>query len=92
MGVPWRSVRRKTIAGFIGNLSGTAIEHGTTVPVWDDMKRFRHEVRRLARNHVFRGIRVGGRSVSGAALASVEAVRSAVARGCRHTGSEFIYS
>jgi len=53
------------IAGYIGNLSGTAIEKGNTVPVWDDMTRFEMEIRRLGQNPVFRGIRVSGSSVSG---------------------------
>jgi predicted TIM-barrel fold metal-dependent hydrolase len=56
--------RHKSIVGFIGNLSGTAIENGKVVPVWDDITRFGQEVRRLERNRFFRGIRVGGRSVS----------------------------
>jgi L-fuconolactonase len=57
--------RYHSIVGLIGNLSGTAIKNETTVPVWDDMTRFRQEVRRLAKNSLFRGIRVGGTSVSG---------------------------
>ena len=56
--------RHKSIVGFIGNLSGTAIENGKPVPVWDDLTRFGQEVRRLERNRFFRGIRVGGRSIS----------------------------
>jgi L-fuconolactonase len=56
--------RHKSIVGFIGNLSGTAIESGKPVPVWDDINRFGQEVRRLERNRFFRGIRVGGRSIS----------------------------
>lgn len=56
--------KHRSVVAFIGNLSGTAILKGTTVPVWDDMKRFRLEVRRLSKNPLFRGIRVGGRSVS----------------------------
>jgi L-fuconolactonase len=53
----------RSIVGFIGNLSGTAIEQGSTVPVWDNMERYRQEVHRLAKNPIFRGIRVTGRSV-----------------------------
>lgn len=56
--------RHKSIVGFIGNLSGTAIENGKAVPVWDDITRFGQELRRLERNRFFRGIRVGGRSIS----------------------------
>lgn len=56
--------RHKSIVGFIGNLSGTAIQSGKPVPVWDDIDRFGQEVRRLERNRFFRGIRVGGRSIS----------------------------
>ena len=56
--------RYRSIVGFIGNLSGTAIEQGVAVPVWADMTRFGQEVRRLARNPIFRGIRVGGLSIS----------------------------
>lgn len=52
------------IVGFIGNLSGTAIEQGASVSVWDDMNRFEREVHRLAQNPVFRGIRVKGNSIS----------------------------
>jgi L-fuconolactonase len=53
-----------SIVGFIGNLSGTAIEQGTAVPVWDDITRFEKELHRLSHNPIFRGIRVGGRSIS----------------------------
>ena len=56
--------RYHSIVGFIGNLSGTAIGQGVAVPVWADMTRFRQEVSRLARNPIFRGIRVGGLSIS----------------------------
>ena len=56
--------RHKSIVGFIGNLSGTAIENGKPVPVWNDLTRFGQEIRRLERNRFFRGIRVGGNSVS----------------------------
>ena len=55
--------RYRSIVGLIGNLSGTAIEQGSTVPVWDNMERYRKEVHRLAKNPLFRGIRVTGRSV-----------------------------
>lgn len=57
--------KHRSIVGFIGNLSGTGIEKGTAVPVWDDINRFGREVNRLERNRFFRGIRVGGRSISG---------------------------
>jgi L-fuconolactonase len=57
--------RYRSIVGLIGNLSGTAIDKGKTVPVWDNISRFDHEVHRLASNSLFRGIRVGGNSVSG---------------------------
>jgi L-fuconolactonase len=56
--------RYRSIVGFIGNLSGTAIEQGSIVPVWDNIERYRQEVHRLAKNPLFRGIRVTGRSVS----------------------------
>lgn len=56
--------QHRSIVGLIGNLSGTAIEQGIAVPVWEDMNRFGKEVRRLARNPIFRGIRMGGRSIS----------------------------
>lgn len=56
--------RYHSIVGFIGNLSGTAIGQGVAIPVWADMTRFRQEVNRLARNPIFRGIRVGGLSIS----------------------------
>ena len=29
--------KQRSIVAFIGNLSGTAIRKGATVPVWDDM-------------------------------------------------------
>jgi L-fuconolactonase len=57
--------RYPSIVGLIGNLSGTAVDQGVIVPVWDNMTRFRQEVRRLAGNPLFRGIRVTGSSVSG---------------------------
>jgi len=57
--------RHRSIVGLIGNLSGTAVEQGAAVPVWNDMARFKKEVRRLSRNPIFRGIRVGGSLVSG---------------------------
>jgi L-fuconolactonase len=53
-----------SIVGLIGNLSGKAIRNGTTVPVWGDMTRFRHEVRRLAHNSLFLGIRIGGSTLT----------------------------
>ncbi|MFZ5832188.1 MAG: amidohydrolase family protein [Planctomycetota bacterium] len=56
--------RHRSIVGFIGNLSGTAIEQGEEVAVWDDIARFRREVRRLSENPIFRGIRVAGRAVA----------------------------
>lgn len=52
------------IVGFVGNLSGTAIVKGAEVSVWDDLKRYKKELKRLSKNQLFRGIRVGGRSVS----------------------------
>ena len=55
----------KYLVGFIGNLSGTTIVKGAEVSVWDDMKRYKKELKKLSKNPVFRGIRVGGRSVSG---------------------------
>jgi L-fuconolactonase len=55
----------RSIAGLIGNLSGTAIEDGSPVSVWNDISRFRNEIHRLAKNPLFRGIRVGGNSISG---------------------------
>lgn len=54
------AARHHSIVGLIGNLSGTAIKNGAAVPVWDDMTRFRHEVRRLAQNSLFLGMRIGG--------------------------------
>ncbi len=58
------SLQHRSIVGLIGNLSGTAIENGTAVPVWDNLARYRQELRRLAKNPVFRGIRVSGRNIS----------------------------
>lgn len=53
------------IVGLIGNLSGTAVENGIIVPVWDNLARYRQEIRRLAKNPIFRGIRVPVRNISG---------------------------